>query len=159
MKLFSALACTLVMFMFAACGHDHGNGDNHGHGNAGNHSHDGQGHDHHDGEKHELGHHEEGIWHVGAHMLGDLVAGKEAVFEVHVKKEGKLFKTASVEGWVGDDKGAKLSAVKKAEWVEAEQVYDCHVNAPATVPANAHFWVRLRQDNVDIQKGWPIPKE
>jgi hypothetical protein len=158
MKLFSVLVCALALTR-AACGHDHGNGngDNHAHGNEDGHGH---GHDdHHGGEATELGHHEEGIWHVGASILGHCEPGKEAVFEIHVKKEGKLFKQAGVEGWIGDEKGEKLSKVQKGEWRDDEQLYDCHIDAPATLPEKAHFWVRMRQDNVDILKGWPIPKE
>lgn len=141
------LALMLVAALaLAACGDNHAN--NNGHAND-DHK-EGDGHGDHHGEAVALGTHEfEGGWLVEVGQIGHCEAGKEAIFEVTVKKDGQVQKDARVTGWIGDDTGTELSMIARGEWMEKEGLSDLHVLAPKELPAEPSLWVRVRHGDFD----------
>jgi hypothetical protein len=140
------LLATLVLTL-AACGkHDHEDGHTHDNGKSGT-SH---GHSHEHGKEHPLGQMDlEGGYHVGASRMGDLHAGQEAMFEIHVKKDGKAIGDASVTAWLGDADGKELTRPANCTWMTGEDLYDAHIMLPAEWPEGTRLWVRIRHAEAD----------
>lgn len=140
-KTMMILVALFSVLTLAACG----GGDNHSHDENGEHSHDdGDGHDH-SGEHHEMGTISIGKFKVTGTGIGEVEAGKEAIFELKVEGEGDT----KVTCWLQADKKA-LSAPTAPEFNKDEGMYDVH----AAVPKDAnmddlHLMVRIRAGDFD----------
>ncbi|MCC7509282.1 MAG: hypothetical protein IT464_07890 [Planctomycetes bacterium] len=110
-------------------GHSHGHGDEHG-------------------KAHDLGKKKSGDYEV---QVGQVESDSktEGVFEIKVMKDGKVVKDVPAEAWIGNSAGKELSPVAKGEWMEDEQLLDCHVALPADMK-EARLWVRIRPTGVKL---------
>ncbi|MCB9932083.1 MAG: hypothetical protein H6841_01535 [Planctomycetes bacterium] len=144
------LALSAAM-MFAGCGG--GNTANAGgSGNTGN-SAGGHGHgDEHTGEGHDLGDREKDGFKYEVVQIGDLKPGAEGIFEFRLKKDDKAITDATVTTWIGDKDGKELTPRANGAWMADENCYDCHMDIPKDLPADARFWVTVKQGGSEIIK-------
>jgi hypothetical protein len=133
------MACA---FVFAACGHDHDGNDNHSHNGAC--GEDGHGHSH-DGPRHLIGEkkYDDG-YYVGLAHIGSIVAGKEVMFEVLVKKDGNDVKDAIALIWLVDKDGNELTRRVDGKWMPDENLYDTHLMLPKDLPEGTKVMVEVR---------------
>lgn len=144
MKFWKLGLVVLLAVVVAACGHDH-NGNDHSHSNEDDH--DEHGHSH-EGIRHAMGQVDLGDgYRLEVTHIGDVEAGKEAMFEVVVKKDGNTIKDANVTCQVIREDGSDVTVSASADWVEAEGLYDGHIKMPAALPEDAHLKVRVRHND------------
>jgi hypothetical protein len=145
-RVMTVLLAACAVFTLAACGG--GNNAANGGGNTGNHAGHNHGHGDEHGNVHELGEKKVGDYelHVGQ-VESD--SKTEAIFEVKVMKDGKAVKDVPVDVWIGDSAGKELAPVAKGEWMEEEQLFDCHATLPTDMK-DARLWVRIRPTGVKL---------
>ncbi|MBK8207588.1 MAG: hypothetical protein IPK87_12495 [Planctomycetes bacterium] len=145
MRKLMLLILAVASLAMAACGG--GNTTNAGNSptNSGGHGH-GHGDEH--GEAHDLGKKKSGDYEV---QVGQVESDSktEGVFEIKVMKDGKVVKDVPAEAWIGNSAGKELSPVAKGEWMEDEQLLDCHITLPADLK-EARLWVRIRPTGVKL---------
>lgn len=138
----------------AANGNDNASGsneDNHDHANE-NHDHDNHDHGNENGHAHGGEHHELGEVTILGHTLAvtqidHVHAGEEAVFEVKVTGGGK---PATVRVWVGVESG---EGSRKTVAGAAGDMYDAHVDVPATLPEDAEVWLEVETADGSTDSG------
>ena len=139
--------------MFAGCGG--GNTANTGGGgNTGN-SAGGHGHGHgdeHEGDAFDLGDREKDGFKYEVVQIGDLKPGAEGVFEFRLTKDDKAITDVTVTAWIGDKDGKELTPRAAAVWSSDENCFDCHTALPKDLPADAKFWVSVKQGSSEIIK-------
>jgi hypothetical protein len=147
MRLLTVLLAMCAALMFGACGGGN-NAANGGGNDSHSHADDGHGHGDEHGEAHELGEKKVGDYelHVGQ-VESD--SKTEGIFEVKVMKDGKAVKDVPVEVWIGNSAGKELAPVAKGEWMEEEQLFDCHATLPTDMK-DARLWVRIRPANTKL---------
>ena len=99
------------------------------------HDHGGEGHSH--GDEHALGTVEIGGVTLTITQDGDVAGGKEASFDIAVTTGTA---PTAVRAWIGAEDGAG-SVKAKAEKESAG--FHAHVDAPATLAADAKLWIEL----------------
>jgi hypothetical protein len=153
MRLLLTLLLTLAI---AACGHSHDdNGHSHDNGRKGAHG----AHDHH-GEAHHIGHAElEDGYHIGAARVGELEAGKEGVFEIHVRKDGQDVANATVVAWLTDAEGKDVTRRPQGEFMSDENLYDVHVMLPPEMTAGMILRVRVLHAGKELTASFPLGSE
>lgn len=147
------LMTLMLALMLAACGNDHSHDADGGH-------HDGgeqHGHGDEHGEAHPIGHADiEDGYHVGAARVGELEAGKEGVFEIHVRKDGKDLTNATVIGWLVDGEGKEVTRRESGEFMSEEKVYDLHMTLPPEMKEGMVLHVRIRHEQTDQTATIPL---
>lgn len=98
--------------------------------------------DHGHGAEHPLG-----AMTIGAHtfqlaQFGDVVAGKEAVFELEFAKDKAV--PGTVRGWVGVESGE--GSMKARFGKEGDHGLHAHLQVPATLPAGSKLWIEIEEN-------------
>lgn len=75
-------------------------------------------------------------------QLGDVKAGAEAVFELEFAKDAKVPSIA--RAWLGVESGQ--GSMKARFGKEGDHGLHAHVQAPATLPADAKLWIEVEAD-------------
>lgn len=93
-----------------------------------------------------------GAMTIGAHtfqlvQLGDVAAGKEAVFELDFAKDKAL--PATVRGWVGVESG---EGSMKARFSKEGDHLHAHLEVPKTLPAGSKLWLEI-EENGKTERG------
>lgn len=102
------------------------------------------------------GHGEEkplGTLTIGAHtfqllQLGDVAAGKEAVFELALAKDKPV--PALVRGWVGVESGE--GSMKARFGKEGDHGLHAHLEVPKALPAGSKLWIEI-EENGKTERG------
>lgn len=151
MKRWMVLLALASALMFAGCGG--GNTANTAGGGGGNNSAGGHGHgDEHEGDAFDLGDREKDGLKYEVVQIGELKPGAEGVFEFRLKKDDKAITDASVTAWIGDKDGKELTPRAAGAWRADENCYDCHLALPKDLPADAKFWISVKQGGKEIIK-------
>lgn len=87
-----------------------------------------------------------GAMTIGAHtfqlvQLGDVVAGKEAVFELGFAPDKKM--PGTVRGWVGVESGE--GSMKARFDKEGDRGLHAHLQVPPTLPAGSRLWIEIEE--------------
>jgi hypothetical protein len=84
---------------------------------------------------------------VGAHTFevvqeGDVVAGKEAFFDLHLAKDQPA--PAVVRGWLGVESGE--GSMKARFGKEGDHGLHAHIDTPKVLPAGSKLWIEVEHD-------------
>jgi hypothetical protein len=104
--------------------------------------------DDHKGEKKDLGKKEIAGFTVQVTQVGDVVAGKEALFIL--KLSGGAGKPKAIRGWVGIESGEK-SIKSKAE--DEEKEWHLHHEVSKPIQAKSKLWIEL-ETAAGKKSGW-----
>lgn len=90
---------------------------------------------------------------IGAHtfqllQLGDVAAGKEAVFELALAKDKPV--PALVRGWVGVESGE--GSMKARFGKEGDHGLHAHLEVPKALPAGSKLWIEI-EENGKTERG------